>query len=129
MNFLPALPKQSEAGWLQELIGKLAYRGLTRTGGLLRMLGWDLIFHDEATNAPRRCPNCKAEIWLPRNAPGFPDVLAIRDDTLIVAELKSDRGRVRPDQQAWLDAFRRVRRIVVAVWRPKDIDDVTRALR
>jgi hypothetical protein len=119
----------SERGWLHQLIGTYAYRGLTRTGGLFRMFGWTLIFHDEATNAPRQCPSCKAAIYLPRNPPGFPDILAIRGDTLLVAELKSDRGRVSPEQHLWLEAFRAVRRIVVVVWRPRDVDTAVEVLR
>ena len=129
MSFLPVPPRLTESRWLQQLIGSFAYRGLERTGGLLRMFGWTLVFHDEATNAPRQCPPCKATIWLPRNVSGFPDIIALRGDTLIVAELKSDCGKTTPEQRAWLDAFRRVRRIVVAVWRPSDLQEVTRILR
>jgi hypothetical protein len=53
----------------------------------------------------------------------------VRGDTLIVAELKSDRNYPTADQRAWLDAFRQVRRVVVAVWKPKDVDTVTETMR
>ena len=92
------------------------------------MFGWRW-WHDQATNAPRRCPNCNEIIRLPRNDPGWPDLFLVRGDTLIIAELKSDRGHPTPEQRAWLDAFRQVRRIVVAIWKPRDIEDVTRILR
>lgn len=36
---------------------------------------------------------------------GFPDVLAIRGDRIIAAELKSDRGRLTDEQSQWLDAL------------------------
>jgi len=39
--------------------------------------------------------------------PGFPDLVAIGPDGLIkVAELKTLRGEVKPEQQAWLDRFK-----------------------
>lgn len=130
MTFLPTAAKLTENRWLQHLIGTFAYRGLQRTGGLLRQFGWELVFHDEATNAPRQCPSCHAEIRLPRNARGFPDLIALRGDTLLVVELKSDRGTTTPEQRAWLAAFKGVRRVVVAVWRPKDLEQrVMRTIR
>lgn len=36
---------------------------------------------------------------------GFPDLVLVRGPVLIFAELKSDTGKVRPEQQAWLDAL------------------------
>ena len=38
---------------------------------------------------------------------GFPDIVARHPDgRLLVLELKADRGRYRPGQEAWLAAFR-----------------------
>ena len=120
MTFLPVLPRLTEGRWMRQLVGE---RGIAT---MLRWRSW----HDRATNFPRRCPECKAELKMIRNDPGWPDLFLIRGDTLIVVELKSDRGTVTPAQRAWLAAFRGVRRIVVDVWRPKDLDDkVMRALR
>lgn len=119
MSFLPSLPKLTERGWMAQLLGER---------GVARLLGWRW-WHDRATNFPRQCPSCKADLKMIRNDPGWPDLFLLRDDTLIVVELKSDRGRTTPEQRACLDAFRRVKRIVVAVWRPKDLDEVMRTLR
>jgi hypothetical protein len=120
MGFLASvddvLRRVPEAAWLEHVIG------LARMGGL----PW---FHDWATNAPRRCPRCKFPINLPRNPPGFPDLVILRGDTAIVAELKSARGRMTDDQRAWLAAWRKVRRVVVVVWRPTDRDAAERMLR
>jgi hypothetical protein len=116
MPFLPILPKLGERGWQRQVLE------------LAGMFSWGA-WHDRATNLPPRCPNCKADLKMLRNDPGWPDLFLIRDDTLIVAELKSDRGTTTPDQRAWLDAFRRVRRVIVAVWKPKDLDEVVRTLR
>ncbi|MCU1488930.1 MAG: hypothetical protein JWM85_335 [Acidimicrobiaceae bacterium] len=55
-----------------------------------------------------------------RSEPGFPDLTLVRAGRLIFAELKSDKGRVKPEQQAWLDALDGLRLVAVKVyvWRP-----------
>lgn len=50
---------------------------------------------------------------------GFPDLILLRGDRLIVAELKSEAGSVAEEQEAWLGAFREAGALV-AVWRPRD---------
>lgn len=116
MTFLERLiPRMTERAWMGEVLQ------------LARVFKW-AAWHDNATNAPRRCPRCRAEIHLPRNVAGWPDLLLIRGDTLIVAELKADRGRTTPEQEGWLAAFRQVRRVVVAVWRPRDAEAVAKVL-
>lgn len=95
---------------------------------LARMFQWKP-WHDQATNAPRACPHCKTPLHLPRNDPGWPDLFLLRGDTLVIAELKSDRGSTTPEQRDWLKAFRAVRRIAVFVWKPRDVDQITKVLR
>lgn len=47
--------------------------------------------------------------WISKNsAAGFPDEVLVRPPRLIFAELKSDRGRLSPDQQAWLEDLREI---------------------
>ena len=69
-----------------------------------------------------------------RLSKGFPDLVLARYKPgsivgwLIFAELKSQKGRVSPEQRAWLtllsvcgqDTF---------VWRPGDLDEIERVLR
>jgi len=129
MAFLGALPKLTERRWQQQLIGTMNRRTGRREGGLLRMLGWGLIFHDEATNAPRRCPACRAEIHLPRNEPGFPDIVTVRGDTVWFIELKAARGKATDAQKSWLEALRGAKTVRVALYRPDDMQAIVEAMR
>ena len=54
-----------------------------------------------------------------RSDPGWPDLTCARGRRLIFAELKTERGRVRPDQIACLEALERTG-AEVYVWRPAD---------
>lgn len=40
-----------------------------------------------------------------RSVAGFPDLVMLKGTRMIVAELKVGKGRVRPEQQLWLDRF------------------------
>lgn len=48
---------------------------------------------------------------------GFPDNIMVRGTRTVVAELKSERGRLEPAQAAWLQALAQAG-IEVYVWRP-----------
>jgi len=77
---------------------------------LATTLGWR-IYH---THDSRRSPA------------GFPDLVLVRDTRLVVAELKSTRGRYGPGQVEWLDAFNAVAgRVEAVTWRPADLLDGT----
>jgi 5-methylcytosine-specific restriction endonuclease McrA len=53
---------------------------------------------------------------------GFPDLVLIRSDRIVFAELKSRRGKVRPEQQLVLDLLARVPGVESYLWRPADWD-------
>jgi Holliday junction resolvase len=64
-----------------------------------------------------------------RSEPGFPDLIAIRGERLLAIEFKSEKGKVTPEQSAWLDAFRDVWRVEAMVIRPAPtLDAVARLL-
>lgn len=70
-----------------------------------------------------------------RSEPGWPDLVAIRKapmiaqpSTIIVAELKTERGRLTPAQRHWLDLFESCG-IRAYVWRPSQWDEVEATLR
>jgi hypothetical protein len=60
--------------------------------------------------------------WISIRSPaGFPDlVLAKPGRKLIIAELKSERGRLTPAQRDWLELLKHVQGIDVYMWRPSD---------
>ncbi|GIV07644.1 MAG: hypothetical protein KatS3mg017_0846 [Fimbriimonadales bacterium] len=51
---------------------------------------------------------------------GLPDLILLRPPRLVFAELKSEKGRVSKEQQAWLDALRACNGVEVYLWRPSD---------
>lgn len=64
-----------------------------------------------------------------RSAAGFPDVILVKGRYLLAVELKTDAGRVRPEQQRWLELFAGVEEVRAAVWRPRDRQRVYDDLR
>ena len=68
-----------------------------------------------------------------RSPEGFPDVVALRDDQLVVAELKSAGKHPTAKQAQWLDAFRILEALFpdnvhVFVWRPSDLAEIDQVL-
>ena len=78
---------------------------------------------------------------------GWPDLAMARKGRLILAELKSQKGRVKPEQQAWIsallgwsspdgtgdtltgDAKLLCGAFAIYLWRPSDLEDIKRVLR
>lgn len=54
-----------------------------------------------------------------RSVAGFPDLLLIRHEVILVAELKVGKNKVTPEQEGWLEAFRSAG-VRAYVWRPED---------
>lgn len=63
-----------------------------------------------------------------RSDPGWPDLVLCRPPELIFVELKTDRGRVRPEQTVWLERLEACG-AEVYIWRPRDFDEVHQRLR
>lgn len=69
-----------------------------------------------------------------RSTPGFPDLVLVRDGRMIIAELKSEKGRETKQQTAWLDDLTKVAdgcpfSMEVRLWRPSDMEEIERTLR
>lgn len=94
---------------------------------LARRLGWR-VFHP-------RPAQTKRGTWITATAgdgKGYPDLSMVRGGRLIFAELKTDKGRLRPEQAEWLEALGEVAyrsEVVEAhVWRPSQFAAIQEAL-
>ena len=56
-----------------------------------------------------------------RSQAGFPDLVLVRGQRVVFAELKSAKGRVRPAQRVWLDRLEAAG-AETYLWRPSDWD-------
>ena len=84
-----------------------------------RLTGW-LVFHDYDSR---------------RNARGLPDTILTRPGRegspgrLLFCELKSQRGKLRPEQEEWLATLATVLGVEVYVWRPSNFDTIVDILQ
>lgn len=56
---------------------------------------------------------------------GWPDIFAVKDDRIVCAELKSDKGVLTDAQREWLFALSLATHSHTYCWTPKDWDDGT----
>lgn len=87
-----------------------------------RLLGWRVAHFMPAQNSRGgwRTP-------VAYDGAGFPDLVLVRE-RLVIAELKSDKGRLSGQQTVWLDRFRRAG-VETYIWRPKDFGQALTVLR
>lgn len=96
---------------------------LTHVLALARHHGWrSAHFRPARTDRGWRTP-------VSGDGKGFPDLVMVRGTTLICAELKAQRGRLTPEQEAWLVDLSHAQSVCAEVWRPGDRDEVLEALR
>jgi hypothetical protein len=60
--------------------------------------------------------------------PGWPDLALIKPPVVLLAELKTARGRVRRGQEDTRYLLERCDRVLYRLWRPEDIEDVAAVL-
>jgi hypothetical protein len=60
---------------------------------------------------------------------GWPDIALCRPPRLILAELKSEFGKVTPQQAEWLADLARCPGVEVYLWRPSDFERIVELLR
>jgi VRR-NUC domain len=59
---------------------------------------------------------------------GWPDLTLVRPPRLLFCELKSERGRLRPEQSDWLGVLRLLPQAEVYLWTPADWDSLVEVL-
>jgi hypothetical protein len=90
---------------------------------LARLLGWRVAhFRPARTERGWRTP-------VEGDGAGFPDLVLVRGERLVFAELKGSRGRVTPAQSEWLRALSAVEAVETAIWTLRDWDAIEEALR
>ncbi len=67
--------------------------------------GWQ-VFHDNDSR---------------QNRAGFPDLVLCKPPRVLIIELKSAKGRIRPEQQEWLTALEQCDTISTGLVRPADL--------
>ena len=68
--------------------------------------------------------------WISFHSPaGFPDLVLVRGDRLIMAELKSEKGQLTPAQEEWLEILRVTGKAEIYLWRPSDFEQIVGILQ
>lgn len=69
------------------------------------------------------------QTWNSLHSPaGFPDLCMVRLSRVIFAELKSDKGKPTPEQEAWLADLEATGKVEAYLWRPSDFGAMTEIL-
>lgn len=97
---MAALPELSEAEFMRRVIQ------------LARLLGF-AVYHTHDSR---------------RSDAGFPDLVLVKPPRVIFAELKSAKGKVRPEQQHWLELLEGCHLIGAYLWRPDDLQMIANIL-
>ena len=63
------------------------------------------------------------------SAAGFPDLVMVRGERLLFAELKVAQNTLSPAQDEWLLALRELEGVEVFVWYPEDREEIEETLK
>ena len=85
---------------------------------LAKQAGW-MAFHPRPAQAPsgRYVTNFDGD-------KGYPDLTLIRRGVVVMAELKTEKGRLTDGQKEWIEASGGT----IRVWRPSDWDEIVSVL-
>ena len=68
--------------------------------------------------------------WASIHSPaGFPDLVLVRGREMVMAELKSAKGKPTPAQEEWLNALQHVETVNAFCWKPEHWDLIQETLR
>jgi hypothetical protein len=63
-----------------------------------------------------------------RTSKGWPDLFMVKEGRALAIEGKTEKGRVTPDQQEWIELLATVPGITSGVYRPRDMDELERLI-
>lgn len=109
LTLSPSLPHK-EAHTLTRSVSEKAF--MQQVIDLATLRGW-LVYHTYDSR---------------RSSPGFPDLVLVRHNTLLFAELKTEKGKPTGAQKQWLEALRNVETISPNLWKPSDWQEIERIL-
>ena len=108
------LPQISEAAFQSQVIQ------------LARTLGW-LVAHFRGVRVQRRDGSIRYMTPVQADGQGFVDLVLCRD-RVIFAELKAERGRTSPEQDAWMAGLSAAGAEYYS-WRPSDWNEICEVLK
>jgi len=73
-------------------------------------------------------PETGRQSYSRRIGPGFPDLVLSGHGRVLFIELKSEKGRMRPEQQVWADSLNECPGIENYLLRPSDWDEIEEIL-
>ena len=102
---------------------------LTQVIELSHLLRWR-VAHFRGVPILRKNGTVRYQTPVQADGAGFPDLVLVNREKkrVIYAELKSDKGCIRPEQNRWLDDLSAAGQEVY-LWRPKDSDDIIKILQ
>ena len=87
-----------------------------------RLAGWKVAhFRPARTDKGWRTP-------VTADGAGWRDLVLVRSPRIIFAELKSESGKVRPEQTEWLSVLRLLPGSETHLWQPSDWDAIVETL-
>lgn len=107
-------PRETEAGFQAAVIR------------LAKVRGWT-VAHFRTSRTVSKRGRVRYQTAVAADGTGFPDLVLVRGHRLLFAELKTDTGRLRAEQRAWLDQLEETE-AEVYVWRPRDFDEIVELL-
>ena len=81
--------------------------------GLATMLGWKVYHSYDSRRSTGK---------------GFPDLVMVKPPRLLFIELKTETGKIKPEQFAWGRALSLCPGVEYAVWRPSQMTEIDRIL-
>ena len=91
---------------------------------LLALRGWRKVYEDVPLTKCYKCGTYPPQ----RKVRGHPDIEIVRGNRLVYLELKSDKGRVQPEQRETIDALKKVTTTSAGIMRPSNRGWIEEAL-